>query len=130
MLTRLRPAVAGLLRGKPAKSEVSRLRSLRRPTASQGGPAFAQLRRGKQRSEIRSLKFGARMRSQIATSSPAFCEFPLTSQVATLNIVPAYKFTPYFENEVMRKRPYLTKEMCVRVIESPIRSEAQDQGLS
>jgi len=41
--------------------------------------------------------------------------------------VPAYKFTPYLENEVLRKRPYLTKEMCIRVIESPIRSEAQEQ---
>jgi hypothetical protein len=41
--------------------------------------------------------------------------------------VPAYKFTPYFENEVLRKRPYLTKEMCIRVIESPILAEAQEQ---
>jgi hypothetical protein len=41
--------------------------------------------------------------------------------------VPAYKFTPYFENEVLRKRPYLTKEICIRVIESPIRSEEQER---
>ena len=41
--------------------------------------------------------------------------------------MPSYKFTPYFENEVLRKRPYLTREMCIRVIESPIRSEAQEQ---
>ena len=27
----------------------------------------------------------------------------------------------------MRKRPYLTKEMCIRVIESPIRVEPQEQ---
>ena len=26
----------------------------------------------------------------------------------------------------MRERPYLTKELCVRVIESPIRVESQD----
>ena len=26
----------------------------------------------------------------------------------------------------MRKRPYLTKEMCIRVVRSPIRSESQD----
>lgn len=31
----------------------------------------------------------------------------------------AYRFTPYFENEVLRKRPYLSKEMCVRVAEQP-----------
>ena len=41
--------------------------------------------------------------------------------------MPAYQFTPYFENQVMRKRPYLTKEMCVRVVEAPIRSEPQEQ---
>lgn len=28
-----------------------------------------------------------------------------------------YKFTPYFENEVLRKRPYIKKEWCVRAIE-------------
>ena len=37
-----------------------------------------------------------------------------------------YKFTPYFENEVLRKRPYLKKEWCIRVVENPIRSEAQE----
>ncbi len=41
--------------------------------------------------------------------------------------MPDYRFTPYFENQVMRKRPYLTKEMCIRVIESPIRVEPQEQ---
>jgi hypothetical protein len=41
--------------------------------------------------------------------------------------VPPYKFTAYFENEVLRKRPYLTREMCIRVIESSIRSEPQEQ---
>ena len=40
--------------------------------------------------------------------------------------MPEYAFTPYFENRVMRERPYLTKELCVRVIESPIRVESQD----
>lgn len=37
-----------------------------------------------------------------------------------------YRFTPYFEDQVMRKRPYLTKEMCIRVIENAIRSESQE----
>lgn len=41
--------------------------------------------------------------------------------------VPDYKFTPYFEKQVMRKRPYLTKEMCIRVLESPVRVESQEQ---
>jgi hypothetical protein len=30
----------------------------------------------------------------------------------------AYRFTSYFENEVLRKRPYLKKEWCIRVIEN------------
>ncbi|PYL20678.1 MAG: hypothetical protein DMF44_14420 [Verrucomicrobia bacterium] len=41
--------------------------------------------------------------------------------------MPAYRFTPYFENQVMRKRPYLTKDMCIRVVQSPIRVEPQEQ---
>jgi hypothetical protein len=36
-----------------------------------------------------------------------------------------FRFTEYFENEVLRKRPYLRKERCVRVIQHPIRSEPQ-----
>ena len=39
-----------------------------------------------------------------------------------------YKFTPYFENEILRKRPYLTKEMCVRVVEDPIKVEPQENN--
>lgn len=37
-----------------------------------------------------------------------------------------YRFTAYFENEVMRKRPYLRKEWCIQVIETPIRAEKQE----
>jgi hypothetical protein len=40
--------------------------------------------------------------------------------------VAAYRFTDYFENEVLRKRPYLKREWCIRVIEKPIRSEPQE----
>jgi hypothetical protein len=39
--------------------------------------------------------------------------------------VPDYQFTPYFENQVMRKRPYLSKDMCIRIVRSPIRAELQ-----
>ncbi len=38
-----------------------------------------------------------------------------------------YQFTPYFENQVMRKRPYLTKKMCIHVVEAALRSEIQEQ---
>jgi hypothetical protein len=42
--------------------------------------------------------------------------------------VAEYRFTDYFEKEVLRKRPYLKKEWCIRVIENPIRSEPQKQN--
>jgi hypothetical protein len=39
-----------------------------------------------------------------------------------------YRFTVYFENEVLRKRPYLKKEWCIQVLENPIRSEQQEKN--
>ena len=42
--------------------------------------------------------------------------------------MPEYKFTKYFENEVLRKRPYLKKEWCIRVLQEPLRSELQDRN--
>ena len=40
--------------------------------------------------------------------------------------MPEYKFTAYFENEVLRKRPYLQKEWCIFVLENALRVEVQD----
>ncbi|MCX7154222.1 MAG: hypothetical protein NT115_17390 [Proteobacteria bacterium] len=37
-----------------------------------------------------------------------------------------FLFTDYFEREVLRKRPYLKKEWCIRVLESPYRVEPQE----
>jgi hypothetical protein len=37
-----------------------------------------------------------------------------------------YKFTGYFESEVLRKRPYLTKEWCTYVIENAVHSEPHE----
>ena len=39
-----------------------------------------------------------------------------------------YKFTDYFENEVLRKRPYLKKEWCIYVMENAIKSEPQEHN--
>ena len=39
-----------------------------------------------------------------------------------------YKYTAYFENEVLRKRPYLRKEWCIFVIENAVRSEPQEHN--
>jgi hypothetical protein len=42
--------------------------------------------------------------------------------------VEEYRFTDYFENEVLRKRPYLEKEWCIRAVQQPIRSEPQENN--
>jgi len=39
-----------------------------------------------------------------------------------------YKFTPYFINEVLRKRPYLKKEWCIQILKNPLRVEPQDKN--
>ena len=39
-----------------------------------------------------------------------------------------YRFTEYFENQVLRKRPYIKKEWCTRVLDKPIRSEPQENN--
>lgn len=39
-----------------------------------------------------------------------------------------YAFTTYFEREVVRKRPYLKKEWCIRVLEKPLRVEEQENN--
>jgi hypothetical protein len=39
-----------------------------------------------------------------------------------------YKFTAYFENEVLRKRRYLKTEWCIRVLDHPLRSEPQEKN--
>jgi hypothetical protein len=36
-----------------------------------------------------------------------------------------YRFTNYFEKEVLRKRPYIKKEWCVQVLENPVHVERQ-----
>jgi hypothetical protein len=42
--------------------------------------------------------------------------------------VSEYKYTSYFENEVLRKRPYLKKQWCIKVIESPLKVERQEHN--
>ncbi len=39
-----------------------------------------------------------------------------------------YGFTAYFENEVLRKRPYLKEEWCIHVIENPLRIEREEDN--
>ncbi len=39
-----------------------------------------------------------------------------------------YKFTEYFEKEILRKRSYLKKEWCIRVLKNPTRSERQENN--
>lgn len=41
---------------------------------------------------------------------------------------PEFQYTPYFEHEVLRKRPYLRKEWCIAVVRQPLRVHAQGDG--
>ncbi|MEW6714913.1 MAG: hypothetical protein AB1306_07480 [Nitrospirota bacterium] len=36
--------------------------------------------------------------------------------------------TPYFRNEILRKRPYLEIEICRAIIRNPIKKEIQPDG--
>jgi hypothetical protein len=38
------------------------------------------------------------------------------------------KTTRYFEEQVLRKRPYLERQWCMDVVASPIRREVQPDG--
>jgi hypothetical protein len=38
------------------------------------------------------------------------------------------KTTRYFEEQVLRKRPYLQREWCERVLSRPLRREGQPDG--
>jgi hypothetical protein len=42
--------------------------------------------------------------------------------------MPHYHFTAYFENEVLRKRPNIQKEWCIRAVERPLRVQRQDDN--
>ncbi len=39
-----------------------------------------------------------------------------------------YRFTNYFEQQVLRKRPYLRREWCIAVLEHPLRGERQQDN--
>ena len=39
-----------------------------------------------------------------------------------------YKFTDYFEKEVLRKRAYLKREWCIHVIKNPLKVEHQEHN--
>ena len=38
------------------------------------------------------------------------------------------KVTRYFEEQVLRKRPYLSLQMCAAVLSEPLRSSYQEDG--
>lgn len=38
------------------------------------------------------------------------------------------KTTRYFEEQVLRKRPYLKKEFCERILANPLKQRAQHDG--
>ena len=42
--------------------------------------------------------------------------------------MPQYRFTRYFENQVLRKRSYLRRAWCIFVLENAIRFEVQEDN--
>ena len=38
------------------------------------------------------------------------------------------KTSRYFEEQILKKRTYLTLEMCLKIIENPIKEEKQEDG--
>ncbi|MDE0148357.1 MAG: hypothetical protein F4092_12550 [Rhodospirillaceae bacterium] len=38
------------------------------------------------------------------------------------------KTTRYFEEQVLRKRPYIDREWCAAIVAAPLRREAQEDG--
>ncbi len=42
--------------------------------------------------------------------------------------MPELQFTDYFEQEVMRKRPYLRREWCAAVLAAPERVQREENG--
>ncbi|MEO7842099.1 MAG: hypothetical protein ABIS31_00875 [Candidatus Eisenbacteria bacterium] len=42
--------------------------------------------------------------------------------------VGGYRVTWYFAFDAVRKRPYLTRELCIRVVECPDRVQVQSDG--
>jgi len=39
-----------------------------------------------------------------------------------------FKFTRYFEEKVLKKRAYLKKDWCIRVVKDPLRVEPQEHN--
>jgi len=67
----------------------------------------------------------------VAISKSDFPQYEKTraiKQIYGYNRVMEYKFTDYFEKEVMRKRPYLKKEWCIQVLKNPLRVERQENN--
>lgn len=44
------------------------------------------------------------------------------------NKIAKYSFTGYFIDEVLRKRPYIKKEWCVRIVENHEKMEPQESN--
>ena len=47
---------------------------------------------------------------------------------AALITMVEYKFTEYFEKEVLRKRPYIKKEWCIEVLRNFVQAEPQEHN--
>jgi len=71
-----------------------------------------------------------RMRSYLARRqlNLSVSQRPRSFQRTLRSEMPEYRFTEYFESEVLRKRPYLRREWCIAVLQNPVRVERQENN--
>jgi hypothetical protein len=63
---------------------------------------------------------------QVSSQLKTTLGWPSKGKQVILGWVTQYRFTEYFDKEVLRKRPYLKKEWCIQVLESPLKIEPQE----
>lgn len=66
------------------------------------------------------------MLSDARRPAELYCEAGIKATSHAEPSMDSYRFTAYFEEQVLRKRPYLKREWCLRVVENPIKVEMQE----
>ena len=67
-------------------------------------------------------------RPYVATKQPGLVLALLLFPAHFAIIIPVMKTTRYFEEQVLRKRPYIQREWCERIMAKPLRRESQPDG--
>jgi len=70
----------------------------------------------------------ARLRALITDTYPSLVPALLLWRPVSEIIAAAVKTTRYFEEQVLRKRPYIKREWCARIVANPLKKEVQPDG--